>query len=101
VTEETRDSQLLRDTRQAQWTTLSDAAREQFYWKSPGVKYEGAPEVPAGGRDSEGVILPPSENFALLLLYPGSVKYLRLRDNLAITDRLDSDSNWISTRVNP
>lgn len=92
----------MQEARLAQWKSLSDPAREQFFWKRPGIEYDGIPEVPLGGRDSNGAILTPSENFALLLLYPESVKYLRLRDNLAITDTLRPlDFYWSSTRVNP
>ena len=53
----------------------------------------------------EGKVLPPPDNFLLMLLNPKSVKYLRLSDNLAIVDNLviekDGQMNWLSTRVNP
>ena len=89
--------------RKQQWGNLSDAAREQFYWHSPGAAYSGAPSVPTGGRDIDGKVLDPPENFLLLLLLPRSVKYLRLKDNLAIVDQLDheNDASWRFQRVNP
>ena len=95
--------------RKQQWGNLSDPAREQFYWKQPGVTYEGTPDVPAGGRDEDGKVLPPPDTFLLMLLHPVSVKYLRLTDNMALLDEAasssgicTSDDNWHPPkRVNP
>lgn len=108
---------VLLDARLQQWKNLSDPAREQFYWIQPGADYSPVPEgvVPVGGRGSEGKILPPPDNFLLLLLEPKQVKYLRLRDNYAQFDflsditksnALDSSNEiescrWTSRRVNP
>ena len=87
---------------------LSDPAREQFYWNSPGVPFEGTPEVPTGGRDTEGKVLAPPDAFLLMLLHPETVKYLRLTDNFALTDKIldandaTSCSTWEEPqRVNP
>jgi hypothetical protein len=88
--------------RTQQWSALSDMAREQFFWRSPGKTYEGLVSVPAGGRDdSTGKVLPPPENFALLLLFPHKVKYLRLSDNLSIVDSVLPSGGWDICRVNP
>lgn len=92
--------------RKQQWGNLSDSAREQFYWKHPGKDFEGVAEVPKGGRetsaDSEtkGSVLPPPDEFLLLLLVPARVKYLRLTDNYAQVDDM-STNGWIPRRVNP
>ena len=68
--------------RKQQWGNLSDMAREQFYWNDPGLVYEGQPSsIPQGGRDIDGTVLPPPDNFLLMLLYPTRVDYLRLTDN--------------------
>jgi len=86
--------------RKQQWGNLSDRAREQMFWNHPGVPYEGEPEVPVAGRDSEGKVLEPPDSFLLMLLEPETVKYLRLTDNYAQTDMLENGA-WNITRVNP
>lgn len=92
----------LRLARLDQWKILSDTAREQFYWNSPGITYSGSPVVPAGGRSPEGELLDPPDSFVLLLLVPKAVKYLRLNDSLAIVDvRAEEGGAWISEKVNP
>jgi pyridoxamine 5'-phosphate oxidase len=83
------------------WGNLSDKAREQFYWDSPNVPYSGAPSVPSGGRDNAGAMLPAPDTFLLMLLWPRSVKYLRLTDNFAQEDVLDANNQWSCARVNP
>eukprot|EP00560_Eucampia_antarctica_P006074 CAMPEP_0197824892 /NCGR_PEP_ID=MMETSP1437-20131217/2090_1 /TAXON_ID=49252 ORGANISM="Eucampia antarctica, Strain CCMP1452" /NCGR_SAMPLE_ID=MMETSP1437 /ASSEMBLY_ACC=CAM_ASM_001096 /LENGTH=295 /DNA_ID=CAMNT_0043424697 /DNA_START=34 /DNA_END=921 /DNA_ORIENTATION=- len=92
--------ELLSLARKQQWGNLSDMAREQFYWKNPGTSYESQAEVPLGGRDDDGKVLPPPNNFLLMLLYPKRVDYLRLTDNFRQIDELDSDT-WSWERVNP
>jgi len=92
----------LQGARQEQWQKLSDPAREQFWWPSPGIDYSGQPTVPKGGRGENGEVLPPPEAFLLALLWPRQVKYLRLGDNLALLDVLDAASGtWHVSRVNP
>ena len=44
------------EARKQQWGNLSDAAREQFFWDTPGLEYSGVPDVPKGGRDEEGKV---------------------------------------------
>ena len=103
-------SEELLAARKQQWGNLSDPAREQFYWRQPGVTFEGAPDVPAGGRDEDGKVLSPPDTFLLMLLHPVSVKYLRLTDNMALLDEAASssgacsrdDNSWLPPRrVNP
>jgi PPOX class probable FMN-dependent enzyme len=94
-------NQALLNERKSVWGNLSDPAREQFFWNTPGISYTGSSSVPSGGRDSEGkIIQPPPKSFLLMLLVPSEVKYLRLRDNYAQIDRL-VDSEWIPQRINP
>lgn len=91
------------------WRGLSDPAREQFFWPAPGPFDPSTPPAPPGGRDEQGAILPPPPNFLLMLLVPTQVKYLRLRDNLAILDVREGDvlekaganEVWAVSRINP
>ena len=96
-------SQEMIQARKQQWGSMSDSAREQFYWKDPGVPYEPQNVVPVGGRDeSSGKVLPPPDNFLLMLLRPFRVDYLRLGDNFRQIDELiDGSDQWTLNRVNP
>mmetsp|Transcript_5435 Transcript_5435/g.11539 ORF Transcript_5435/g.11539 Transcript_5435/m.11539 type:complete len:340 (-) Transcript_5435:688-1707(-) len=81
--------------RKEQWGNLSDAAREQFYWTSPGVplqQQQDPVDIPVGGRDDEGRVLPPPDNFLLMLLVPQRCDYLRLGDNYRQVDTLRAKS---------
>ena len=82
------------------WGNLSDSAREQFYWDDPGSPFLPSSSSsktttmtttpPRGGRDVEsGRVLPPPDNFLLMLLYPFRVDYLRLTDNYHRVDEWD------------
>ena len=95
--------QFLTMARKQQWGNLSDMAREQFYWNDPGMPYDNQVNVPTGGRDQNGNVLPPPDNFLLMLLYPNRVDYLRLSDNFHQVDQLVSDEHdeWTFQRVNP
>jgi PPOX class probable FMN-dependent enzyme len=90
----------LASVRKQQWGNLSDMAREQFFWKTPGLVYSGDSTVPEGGRDKEGKLLPPPDSFLLMLLFPYRVEYLRLGDNFRQIDELEGD-DWSMIRVNP
>eukprot|EP00929_Paragymnodinium_shiwhaense_P022129 TRINITY_DN14225_c0_g1_i1.p1 TRINITY_DN14225_c0_g1~~TRINITY_DN14225_c0_g1_i1.p1 ORF type:complete len:249 (-),score=50.42 TRINITY_DN14225_c0_g1_i1:446-1192(-) len=102
--EAARQAWLCAERKQA-WGNLSDPAREQFYWKSPGVSYEGLHDtgVPTGGRDAEtNKVLDAPENFLLLLLWPKRCDYLRLTDNFRqLDDTHGSCQDWVCTRTNP
>ncbi len=105
VGEDEADQKLL-IARKEQWGNLSDMAREQFYWIDPGLSYdddkstEAQGQIPVGGRDTNGKVLPPPENFLLMLLYPKRCDYLRLSDNFRQVDDFNG-VNWESNRVNP
>lgn len=91
---------VLSSARKQQWGNLRDQAREQFFWRDPGAAYEGEPQVPAGGRDEEGKLLPAPDSFLLMFLIPNRVDYLRLTDNYHQIDEV-VDDKWIMKRVNP
>lgn len=93
------DSKLI-TARKEQWGNMSDPAREQFYWKEPGLPFDGQAEVPVGGRDEEGKVLAPPNNFLLMLLYPKRCDYLRLGDNYRQIDHLSND-DWNPEQVTP
>ena len=86
--------------RKEQWGNLSDMAREQFYWRDPSIEYEPQVKVPEGGRGEDGKVLPPPDNFLLMLLNPTRVDYLRLTDNFRQFDELEGEK-WMEKRVNP
>ena len=88
--------------RKQQWGNLSDPAREQFYWVEPNTPYSGSEtKIPVGGREEDGKILPPPDNFLLMLMFPKKVDYLRLGDNYRQVDVTNEDNEWVATRVNP
>lgn len=84
--------------RQQTWQTLSDAARAQFTWPSPGQP-----------READGFTLPipdsrtPLSHFCLLLLDPLQVDHLELRGTPQ--DRriyhLKETGDWLVEEVNP
>jgi pyridoxamine 5'-phosphate oxidase len=92
----------LSSARKEQWGNLSDAAREQFFWQQPGIPYTSgeSADVPLGGRNSEGKLLPPPHTFLLMILRPYYVDYLRLGDNFRQLDEL-VEGQWQQRRVNP
>lgn len=90
----------LASVRKQQWGNLSDMAREQFFWKEPGLTYSGDSIVPEGGRDEEGKVLPPPDSFLLMLLFPTRAEYLRLGDNFRQIDE-SKGGEWSMSRVNP
>ena len=95
------DSSLLA-ARKEQWGNLSDPSREQFYWKQPGLPFDSQAEVPVGGRDGDGTVLPAPDNFLLMLLYPSRCDYLRLTDNFKQIDTVNGDdASWEAQRVTP
>ena len=94
--------------RKQQWGNLSDMAREQFYWDTPGVPYcteKGHEQgVPPGGRDEDGKVLPVPDSFLLMLLYPTKIDYLKLGENYKQIDEWiweEHESQWEQVRMNP
>ncbi len=92
---------LLLNARKEQWGNMSDPAREQFFWKEPGLPFDSQADVPEGGRDGDGKVLPPPENFLLMLLYPKRCDYLRLGDNFRQIDNINEDKSWSAQQVTP
>ena len=109
------DEKLAR-ARKAAWTNLSDGAREQFFWPTPGAPLaadvgadEGSTAAPIDPRDLAAAgekpePPPPSPHFALLLLKPERVDQLRLsrpqRRWLHEPDAA-SPTGWTASEVNP
>lgn len=87
--------------RKEQWGNMSDPAREQFFWKHPGLPFDGQADVPQGGRGEDGKVLPPPDNFLLMLLYPSRCDYLRLTDNFRQVDDINDDKSWATNQVTP
>ena len=85
VGEDATDDTLV-SARKQQWGNLSDSAREQFLWETPGAPYGPQPPVAKGGRDASGKLLPAPPAFLLMLLYPTRIEYLRLTDNYRQVD---------------
>lgn len=87
------------------WGNLSDPARESFFGKAvPGETFvEDTPSdvVPAGGRDEDGKVLPPPDNFLLMLLDPHAVDYLLLKGDQHRQIDTRTSSDWSMERVNP
>jgi hypothetical protein len=96
------DKQLI-SARKEQWGNLSESARESFFVKAtPGMSYSDEPEndIPTGGRDQVGHLLPPPDHFLLVLLIPKHCDYLRLTNMYRQIDEY-MDGQWKSVRVNP
>lgn len=94
----------LTNARKEIWGNISDSARESFFdSNAPGEIYSGDnPHIPIGGRDEDGNLLPPPDNFLLMLLIPQSVDYLCLSNMFRQTDELDAlAKDWSSVRLNP
>jgi pyridoxamine 5'-phosphate oxidase len=88
--------------RKEQWGNLSDSARDGFLVEpTPGASYSGEAKGPAGGRDEEGHVMPPPDNFLLMLLIPKSVDYLLLTNNYRQLDEKSATGDWSSLRINP
>lgn len=81
------------DERDAAWDKLSEAAREQFFWPTP-----GQPVDPAGGSPVSEV---SPQDFVLLLLAPERVDYLCLRSPQQRYLSVLEGSGWQSEAVNP
>jgi pyridoxamine 5'-phosphate oxidase len=95
------DEALAKD-RKNMWNQMSDSARESFLSSQvPGENFaEESATIPPGGKNEDGEILPPPDNFLLMLLVPKKVDYLRLTN---MYRQIDERSNgiWSSQRVNP
>jgi len=107
----------LQTMRKQTWGNLRDGAREQFFWPQPGIplnepdtctesttqdtKKSDVPNLPEGGRDENGKVVPPPDEFLLMLMWPSKVDYLRLTDNYRLVFERKSKDEWTATEVNP
>lgn len=83
--------------RTALWGAISDKARAQFFWATP-----GAPRQPDTEFIDSWAGLEPPETFCLLLLQPRQVDHLQLRgDPQNRTLYKLEDNHWTVTAVNP
>ncbi|MDA0267038.1 MAG: pyridoxamine 5'-phosphate oxidase family protein [Cyanobacteria bacterium] len=97
VTAETEPAEL-RLTREQLWHNLSDAARQQFTWPSP-----GQPRQEQGFAIAPPNSTQPPPHFCLILLEPNRVDYLALRgepQDRIIYTRQGQDP-WQAQGVNP
>jgi hypothetical protein len=110
-----KDRRALMIARKELWGNLSDPARESFLDPLvPGSSYvcedpsmETRKNIPEGGRDEDGKVIPPPSNFLLMLLDPYYVDYLNLsgaqyrqidkKQQLQKTETVE----WSQQRVNP
>lgn len=112
-------------TRQAQWAALSDNARLQFIWPSPGGSQEGDGVTEEGRKALFNPRAPtadssPPETFVLLLFHPSRVDHLQLRPNPQVRivhdkqrrkeriegkegegECVEASEEWSARRVNP
>ena len=100
VRHDSADAALLAE-RQTVWNTLSDAAREQFWWPEPRAPLadedENVNAVPKPHHDA----IP--ETFALIVLDAHQVDHLVLSkpQQRTIHERTDAEAGWTSANVNP
>ena len=82
-------------SRQAAWQSLSEAAREQFYWAAPGESLGAAPHA---GKPGTG----PPDNFLLVLLTPEKIDHLQLSPtpHRRLVSSLEGGT-WSAVPVNP
>ncbi|WP_016948975.1 Npun_F5749 family FMN-dependent PPOX-type flavoprotein [Anabaena sp. PCC 7108] len=97
----TADSHLdLQPARIKMWQELSDAARLQFVWPTPGDLRVQTPEAFTPPPPDT---IQPGENFCLLLLEPVQVDHLELRgepQNRWVYHR-NENQEWLTEAINP
>ena len=83
--------------RLALWESLSDRAREQFFWPHPGVALGTGPSEASPGNTG------PPDDFLLLTLSVTAVDHLTLRGDpqSRVLSTRDEQGGWSSRRVNP
>lgn len=86
-------------TRQQIWQKLSDKARSQFYWPTPGALRTDNQPFETSAVDG---IQPPS-CFCLLLIDPTQVDHLELKGNPQNRYRhhIQKDNLWCKVNINP
>jgi pyridoxamine 5'-phosphate oxidase len=87
-------------SRQTMWQNISDAARVQFTWPSPGITRQNSPEAFNTNFASP---VKPSDHFCLLLLTPQKVEHLQLKGNPQnrYLYTLQPDCSWTVQEINP
>jgi pyridoxamine 5'-phosphate oxidase len=89
----------LQQARKIAWQELSDAARLQFAWPTPGeARADAAAFTPQPPDDTE-----PLPHFCLLLLEPERVDHLELRgdpQNRCLYQRTQNQ-DWLAQNINP
>ena len=87
--------------RQALWSSLSDAARSQFYWPAPRLPLDD--ETPVDERGLTFKVENPPAVFLALHLGVLAVDHLRLRGQPQSRwiSKLDASENWVNEPVNP
>lgn len=93
------DNQELLKERQKIWQKLSLAGKEQFYWQNPRALFIENTEILTVNIDEEK----PPKNFCLLLLNPGNVDHLELKNNPQNRHlyHIDNEKKWHIQKVNP
>lgn len=97
------DDKDLAVARKELWGNLSDSSRESFLTnEKPGAVYTCAGEshLPSRGRDQDGKLLPPPDDFLMMLLIPKHCDYLRLTSMYRQVDEF-VEGKWQAHRVNP
>lgn len=87
------DSPASRDKRESMWTSLSEAARAQFFWKTPGV--------PDGSGDAPTFSDSPPDTFAVISFEPLSVDHLVLAKKQTRTISVLKGDGWFDQSLNP
>ncbi|KAG7341617.1 pyridoxamine 5'-phosphate oxidase-like FMN-binding protein [Nitzschia inconspicua] len=104
------DDRALTIARKELWGNLSDPARESFLdtTHTPGQQWNDSHDestviidIPKGGRDDEGKVVPPPDNFLLMLLNPSYCDYLCLSGNQYRQIDVLRNGQWSWQRVNP
>ena len=99
------DDKALITARKELWGNIGDPSRESFLDTTvPGeaVSTISSSTVPEGGRGEDGKVLPPPDNFLLMLLDPTDCDYLCLTGGqYRQIDAHAKDSGWSYKRVNP
>lgn len=87
------DSQDALDKRERVWSALSEAAKEQFFWITPGV--------PEGTGDALSFTKTPPDTFAVIVFEPHSVDHLVLAKQQTRTRSERVDAGWSEQALNP
>lgn len=87
------DAQDSLDKRERVWSALSEAAKEQFFWKKPGA--------PKGDGEAPDVTTTPPDTFAVIVFEPRSVDHLVLAKQQTRTRSELGDAGWSEQALNP